>query len=313
MIAARELPERFPELPDDVWQAIDRHTLGNAHMSPLDMVVFVADGIEPLRKPADAIKRQRKLVGKASLSDLYWECFSDGRLLRHRDEALPVSGHALYLQRYRAREGSGEGRQMTTSIDIAREAAMAADDKKASGVVVLDVRGISDVVDAIVVCTAANSRLAGAVVDEVEERLRLRFGLSALSVSGKGDGPWVLVDFAQRFRPRLLSRGPRLLPHRAPGGEMLPASTLQLTRLIRRNRARRLGVLLVLGLGVRRGLPQPDIPPKGHGLVAEAITQRVRRAVGGPSWTLASEPAAGHRTVPAGEGRGPRSPRRPPR
>lgn len=78
MIAARELPERFPELPDDVWQAIDRHTLGNAHMSPLDMVVFVADGIEPLRKPADAIRRQRKLVGKASLSDLYWECFSDG-------------------------------------------------------------------------------------------------------------------------------------------------------------------------------------------------------------------------------------------
>ena len=78
MIAARELPERFPELPDDVWQAIDRHTLGNAHMSPLDMVVFVADGIEPLRKPADAIKRQRKLVGKANLFDLYWECFSDG-------------------------------------------------------------------------------------------------------------------------------------------------------------------------------------------------------------------------------------------
>ena len=73
---------------------------------------------------------------------------------------------------------------------------MAADDKKASDIVALDVRGISDVVDAIVVCTAANSRLASAVVDEVEERLRLRFGLSALSVSGKGDGPWVLVDFA---------------------------------------------------------------------------------------------------------------------
>ena len=72
---------------------------------------------------------------------------------------------------------------MTTSIDIAREAAMAADDKKASDVVVLDVRGISDVVDAIVVCTAANSRLAGAVVDEVEERLRLRFGLPWLAPS----------------------------------------------------------------------------------------------------------------------------------
>ena len=78
MIAARELPHRFSELPSEVWQAIDRHTLGNAHMSGLDMVVFVADGIEPLRKPADAIKRQRKLVGKTSLDDLFWESFSDG-------------------------------------------------------------------------------------------------------------------------------------------------------------------------------------------------------------------------------------------
>lgn len=78
MIAARELPARFGELPGCVWQAIDRHTLGNAQMSPLDMVVFVADGIEPLRKPADAIRRQRKLVGKATLDDLFWACFSDG-------------------------------------------------------------------------------------------------------------------------------------------------------------------------------------------------------------------------------------------
>lgn len=78
MIAARELPSRFPELPPEVWQAIERHTLGNAHMSPLDMIVFVADGIEPLRKPADAIRRQRKLVGEASLADLFWESFSDG-------------------------------------------------------------------------------------------------------------------------------------------------------------------------------------------------------------------------------------------
>ena len=84
---------------------------------------------------------------------------------------------------------------MTPSADIAREAALAADDKKATDVVALDVSGISDVTDAIIVCTAANSRLASAVVDEVEDRLRLRFGLSALSISGKDDGPWVLVDF----------------------------------------------------------------------------------------------------------------------
>ena len=41
-VAARELPELFPELPEGVFQAIDRHTVGAYDMAPLDMVVFVA-------------------------------------------------------------------------------------------------------------------------------------------------------------------------------------------------------------------------------------------------------------------------------
>lgn len=79
--------------------------------------------------------------------------------------------------------------------DVAREAALAADDKKATDIVALDVSGLSDVTDAIVVCTAPNSRLAGSVVDEVEDRLRERCGVDAISVSGRGGDPWVLVDF----------------------------------------------------------------------------------------------------------------------
>lgn len=78
MIAARELPALYPEVEPCVWQAVDRHTLGNADMSELDMLVFVADGIEPFRKDAEPIERQRGHVGKLSLGDLYWESFSDG-------------------------------------------------------------------------------------------------------------------------------------------------------------------------------------------------------------------------------------------
>ena len=78
MVAARELPARYPELPHAVWQAIDRHTLGNAHMSPLDMAVFVADGIEPLRGTIPALERQRALVATTSLADLFWASFADG-------------------------------------------------------------------------------------------------------------------------------------------------------------------------------------------------------------------------------------------
>lgn len=82
------------------------------------------------------------------------------------------------------------------SLDIARTCAQAADAKKADDVVTLDLRGLSDVCDAIVVCTGANARLADSVVDEVEERVRLAYdGLSPLSVEGRDEGLWVLMDY----------------------------------------------------------------------------------------------------------------------
>ena len=84
---------------------------------------------------------------------------------------------------------------MVSPIDIARCAALAADAKKAVDIIALDVRGLSDVTDAIVVCTAPNARLASSVVDEVENRLLEQYGVRSISVAGKDDGPWVLVDF----------------------------------------------------------------------------------------------------------------------
>lgn len=77
-IAARVLPERYPELSQEIFQAIDRHTLGAADMTPLDMIIFVADGIEPLRKKNPVLDAQRKMLHKVSLEELYWQSFSDG-------------------------------------------------------------------------------------------------------------------------------------------------------------------------------------------------------------------------------------------
>ena len=64
------LPERFSWLSPQVTQAISRHTIGAPDMTPLDMVVFVADYVEPLRGATPAIERSRSLVGEASLHDL---------------------------------------------------------------------------------------------------------------------------------------------------------------------------------------------------------------------------------------------------
>ncbi|MGN0070434.1 MAG: bis(5'-nucleosyl)-tetraphosphatase (symmetrical) YqeK [Atopobiaceae bacterium] len=78
LIAAHTLPRRYPELPESVWQAISRHTTGAADMSDLDMVLFVADGIEPLRKPYPGIDNIRGLVGTAPLSEVFWASFAGG-------------------------------------------------------------------------------------------------------------------------------------------------------------------------------------------------------------------------------------------
>lgn len=46
-------------------------------MTPLDMVVFVADAIEPNRH-GDYAHALRKMVGKFSLDELFFSCFAQG-------------------------------------------------------------------------------------------------------------------------------------------------------------------------------------------------------------------------------------------
>ncbi len=76
-VAARELVELFPELPAEVFQAVARHTTAATDMTALDMVVFVADAIEPGRK-GDHADRLRAMAGDATLEELFFACFTQG-------------------------------------------------------------------------------------------------------------------------------------------------------------------------------------------------------------------------------------------
>lgn len=72
--AAATLRDEFPELSDAVLQAISRHTCGAVGMSDLDMVVFVADIIEPGRDFPD-IQGLREAVGEVSLDELFYRTY----------------------------------------------------------------------------------------------------------------------------------------------------------------------------------------------------------------------------------------------
>lgn len=72
--AAAALAREYPEIPDDVICAIDRHTTGAVGMSDLDMIVYIADAIEPGRSYG-RLDELRAKVGKAGLEELFLQTF----------------------------------------------------------------------------------------------------------------------------------------------------------------------------------------------------------------------------------------------
>lgn len=91
---------------------------------------------------------------------------------------------------------SGKENALLTSPDeLARLAAMAADDKKAKQVVVLDIRSISPFSDYFVICHGSSTPQVKAIVDNVEKQLQEQFGLQPNHREGLENGRWVLLDY----------------------------------------------------------------------------------------------------------------------
>ena len=84
-----------------------------------------------------------------------------------------------------------------TPLEVARTAAITADEKKAEDILLIDVSGATDVADYFLICTASNNRLLDTVVEEIEERVRLNCGEKPLRIEGRANGGWVLMDYGQ--------------------------------------------------------------------------------------------------------------------
>jgi ribosome-associated protein len=80
------------------------------------------------------------------------------------------------------------------AIEMARVAARAAASKLAQDVVVIDVSGQLVITDLFVIASASNERQVNAIVDEVEERMRLA-GYRPARREGTREGRWVLLDY----------------------------------------------------------------------------------------------------------------------
>lgn len=82
-----------------------------------------------------------------------------------------------------------------TSLELAKVAAVAADDKKATDIVLIDLTGLSDVCDYFLICTAANRPQMDAVTEAVKEKVKANCGERPLAIEGRAGSSWVLIDY----------------------------------------------------------------------------------------------------------------------
>lgn len=84
-----------------------------------------------------------------------------------------------------------------SAVELAEKIAAIADEKQATDLVALDMRGLVGYTDVLVICTARNERLAKAVADEVRSRLKAEDDRIPDRIEGEREAEWILVDYGE--------------------------------------------------------------------------------------------------------------------
>jgi ribosome-associated protein len=90
---------------------------------------------------------------------------------------------------------AGVASEPDSSRELALEAARAASDLKASGVVVLDVGELLSITGFFVIASASNPRQVRAIVDQVEAKVKAELQRSPVRTEGVREQQWTLIDY----------------------------------------------------------------------------------------------------------------------
>jgi len=81
-----------------------------------------------------------------------------------------------------------------TTIELLQTAVRAAESRKATDSVILDLRGISTVTDFFIICSGTSDTNVRAIADAVEETLK-KEGHPPHGVEGREEKTWILLDY----------------------------------------------------------------------------------------------------------------------
>jgi ribosome-associated protein len=79
-------------------------------------------------------------------------------------------------------------------LQAAKLCAQIADEKKATDILILNVREIFRIADYFVICTCQSKPQTKAIADEIEKRLKQE-GYSHLGTEGRTEAAWILLDY----------------------------------------------------------------------------------------------------------------------
>ncbi len=85
----------------------------------------------------------------------------------------------------------------TSSRECALIAARAADERKATDIMVIKVGDLVDVTDYFVIATGANTPQVEAILDNIEEKVRIEGGVKPISREQTNDHSWELLDYGE--------------------------------------------------------------------------------------------------------------------
>ena len=81
-----------------------------------------------------------------------------------------------------------------SALELANQAAIIADERHCTDIVVLDLTGISPATNYYVIATSTSDRQAKTVVDEISEFAK-KHGHRRFGMAGYEQGRWILVDY----------------------------------------------------------------------------------------------------------------------
>lgn len=193
-LGARLAETEFGITDKSILDAIQYHTLGRANMTQLEKVLYLADIIEPNRKPFEGLAELRELCQKnldeAVLYGLELGIANVARKGRTL-HTQTVEAEAYYRQLLHKEAYPME---LLNSFEKAQKAVKVLDAKKAFDITLLKVGELTILADYFIICSANSTTQVRALSDHLEESFD-EIGVPLLSREGKQGMNWLLLDY----------------------------------------------------------------------------------------------------------------------